>query len=65
MTLHTRRKIVARGKPHGDQVSIMAHLPADYFAALQNIALQKGLPLTQILRNAVWAYVLPFKGKAE
>lgn len=43
----------------------MAHLPADDFAVLQNIALQKGVPLTQILRDAVWAYVLPFRGKAN
>lgn len=61
MTLHTARKIAANGRRRGDQVSIMAHLPADDFAILQRLAEQKSLPLTQILRDAVWAYVLPLK----
>ena len=65
MTLHITRSKPATGKRRGDQVSIMAHLPAADFAILQRLAEQKKLPLTQILRDAVWAYVLPFKGKTN
>lgn len=62
MTAHTiRTKRTAKGARAGRMVRVMASVdPAD-FAILQELAAKKQIPVAKVLRDAVWAYVLPLK----
>ena len=63
MTAHTvRLKRKAKGARAGNMVRIMASFePAD-FRLLQALANKRKIPVSRVLRDAVWAYLLPLKG---
>lgn len=71
MTYHTRRKKPGAGSRHsnalGNKLSprISLALPADDMRRLTWFAEKKGKPVAAILRDAVWAYLLPVAADAD
>ena len=67
MTAHkVRRKRLAHGTPSGkggggQLVRIMVSLPPDDFRRLAELARQRGQPVAAVIREAVWAYLLPIE----
>lgn len=66
MTAHTiRTKRKARGAKQGAMVRIMASMdPAD-FERLQWLADKRQVPVSSVIRDAVWAYIQPIKTEAD
>lgn len=68
MTFHSRSK---RGRVDGPKrVNALGHLlkprisitlPENDFRDLNWLAAKKGKPIAEIMRDAVWAYLLPFR----
>lgn len=63
MTFHKTRSRRARGAVNGAETSprIAVSLPAEDMAILTWWAQVKGIPASQVLRNAVDSYFAPFK----
>lgn len=71
MTYHTRRKKPGAGSQHGNEMGhklsprISLALPPDDMRRLHWWAAKKGKPVAAILRDAVWAYLLPVAADAD
>jgi hypothetical protein len=64
MTAHTvRTKRKAKGACAGNMVRIMASVDSADFRLLQALANKREIPVAKVLRDAVWAYLLPLKGR--
>ena len=62
MTAHTiRTKRTAKGARTSNMVRIMASVEAADFRLLQALAKKRKIPVSRVLRDAVWAYLLPLK----
>lgn len=66
MTVHTvRLKRPAKGARTGKMVRVMASLePAD-FRRLSLLARRRKVPVARVLRDAVYAYMLPIAADAD
>lgn len=71
MTYHSTRKRPANGSArtnaNGNKLSprISLALPPDDMRRLTWFAEQKGKPVAAVLRDAVWAYLLPIAADAD
>lgn len=55
-------RIVSKGTRQAPKmVRIMGSFPEADWKCLQHVARVKKLPIAQVLRDAVWAYALPFR----
>ena len=66
MTAHTRRfKSPAKGSRTGKMVRVMASLAPDEMRRLTWLARQRKVPVAKVLRDAVFAYMLPIAPDAD
>ncbi len=66
MTLHTVRvRRTARGARAGRMTRVMASLEQADFRRLAWLARQRKVPVAAVLRDAVWAYLLPIAADAD
>ncbi len=66
MTVHlTRTSRRAAGAPVGNMKRIAVSLPPDDMRRLTWWANKHGVPVSNVLRNAVWAYLLPIAADAD
>lgn len=66
MTAHTiRLKRKANGAKCGHMLRVMASLDPEDFKRLKWIADRRQVPIARVIRDAVWAYVLPIKTEAD
>lgn len=65
MTFHSKRKRPAKGaklaaKRHSTP-RLAASIPDEDLALLTRLAARKGIPASQVIRDAIFAYLLPFR----
>lgn len=66
MTVHTCRvKRQAKGARAGKMARVMVSLQPDDMRRLTWWANKHGVPVSNVLRNAVWAYLLPIAADAD
>lgn len=67
MTYHATRKGCAEGSLSVDDKSprIAVSLPPDDMRRLAWLAAKRGVPVASVLRDAVWAYLLPIAIDAD
>jgi len=75
VTAHKIRRKTARGSKMSTKgtraattpgmVRITGSFPVGDWACLEHVARVKKLPIAQVLRDAVWAYALPFRKSVQ
>lgn len=67
VTFHTTRQSSASGSTAGTATSprIAVSLPPEDMACLTWWAAKKGVPVADVLRSAVWSYLMPVRADFE
>lgn len=65
MTAHAVRQRAGRGASIGKMARIMVSVPPEDMRRLTWLAGQRGVPVSKVLRDAVWAYLLPIAPDAD
>lgn len=65
MTAHAIRQNAGKGAKCGQMVRIMVSLPPADMRRMTWLAQKRNVPVANVLRDAVWAYMLPIASDAD